>query len=103
MNTELTDPELMETELLILRNIHGQDSERLWSHQVTHSKIFERAFLGSVVKKPTADADEAMIPEGRPPEEGNSNPLQYSCLENTIDRGAWWASVHGVTKELNTT
>ena len=54
-----------------------------------------------MVKKPTADADEAMIPEGRPPEEGN--PLQYSCLENSMDRGAWWASVHGVTKELNTT
>ena len=30
--------------------------------------------------------------------EGNGNPLQYSCLENSIDRGAWWATVHGVTK-----
>ena len=30
--------------------------------------------------------------------ERNSNPLQYSCLENPMDRGAWWASVHGVTK-----
>ena len=29
---------------------------------------------------------------------GHSNPLQYSCLENPIDRGAWWAAVHGVTK-----
>ena len=29
---------------------------------------------------------------------GNGNPLQYSCLENPIDRGAWWATVHGVTK-----
>ena len=28
--------------------------------------------------------------------EGNGNPLQYSCLENTMDRGAWWAAVHGV-------
>ena len=33
---------------------------------------------------------------------GNGNPLQYSCLENPMDRGAWWAMVHGVT-ELNTT
>ena len=32
------------------------------------------------------------------PGEGNGNPLQYSCLENSIDRGAWWATVHGVTK-----
>ena len=32
---------------------------------------------------------------GRYPGEGNSNPLQYSCLENPMDRGAWWATVHG--------
>ena len=31
-------------------------------------------------------------------EEGNGNPLQYSCLENPMDRGAWWAAVHGVTQ-----
>ena len=30
--------------------------------------------------------------------EGNGNPLQYSCLENPMDRGAWWATVHGVAK-----
>ena len=35
---------------------------------------------------------------GRSPEEGNGNPLQYSCLENPMDRGAWWATVHGVAK-----
>ena len=35
---------------------------------------------------------------GRAPEEGNGDPLQYSCLENPMDRGAWWATVHGVTK-----
>ena len=34
--------------------------------------------------------------------EGNGNPLQYSCLENPMDRGAWWATVYGVT-ELHTT
>ena len=33
---------------------------------------------------------------GRYPGEGNGNPLQYSCLENSMDRGAWWAIVHGV-------
>ena len=33
-----------------------------------------------------------------PPGEGNGNPLQYSCLENPMDGGAWWATVHGVTK-----
>ena len=35
---------------------------------------------------------------GRSPGRGHSNPLQYSCLENPMDRGAWWAVVHGVTK-----
>ena len=35
---------------------------------------------------------------GRSPGEGNGNPLQYYCLENHLDRGVWWATVHGVTK-----
>ena len=35
---------------------------------------------------------------GRSPEGGNGYPLQYSCLENSMDGGAWWATVHGVTK-----
>ena len=34
---------------------------------------------------------------------GHGNPLQYSCLENPMDRGTWWATVHGVTKELDMT
>ena len=37
------------------------------------------------------------------PGEGNGHPLQYSCLGNPVDRGGWWATVHGVTKELDTT
>ena len=45
----------------------------------------------------TGDLDS--VPEsGRSPGEGNGNPLQYSCLENPMDRGAWWATVHGITK-----
>ena len=35
---------------------------------------------------------------GRSPREGNGWPLQYSCLENSMDRGAWWATVHGIAK-----
>ena len=43
--------------------------------------------------------DPGSIPEsGRSPREGNGNPLQYSCLENFMDRGAWWDTVHGVAK-----
>ena len=37
-----------------------------------------------------------------PPGGGNGNPLQDSCLENPTDRGVWWATVHGVTKEWDT-
>ena len=43
--------------------------------------------------------DAGSIPgSGRSPEGGNGNPLQYSCLDNSIDRGAWRATVHGVAK-----
>ena len=43
--------------------------------------------------------DPGSIPgSGRPPGEGNGTRLQYSCLENPTDKGAWWATVHGVTK-----
>ena len=55
---------------------------------------------GSVVKNPPASAgDTGSIPGlGRSPAEGNGNPLQYSCLENPMDRGVWQAAVYGVTK-----
>ena len=55
---------------------------------------------GLVVKNPVAKdpGDVGSIPgPGRSPE-GNGNPSQYSWLENPMDRGAWWATVHGVTK-----
>ena len=59
---------------------------------------------GSVVKNTPANAGDAgSIPVGRYPGEGNSNPLQYSCLGNPMGRGAWLATVHGVTKESHTT
>ena len=56
-----------------------------------------------MVKNPTANAGDirdagSISGLGRCPGEGNGNPLQYSCLENSMDRGAWWATVHGVTK-----
>ena len=53
-----------------------------------------------VVKTKFAKAsNRGSIPgSGRSPREGNGNPLQYSCLKNPIDRGAWWATVHGVPK-----
>ena len=47
--------------------------------------------------------DLGLIPGlGRSPGGGHGNPLQYSCLENPMDRGAWWATVHGVTQSDTT-
>ena len=59
---------------------------------------------GSVAKNLTANArDAGSIPgSGRSPGEGNGNPLQSSCLESPMDRGAWQATVHGVTKRDKT-
>ena len=53
-----------------------------------------------MLKNPPANALEGvLIPgSGRSPGEGNGNPLQYSCLENPMDRGVWWAIVHRVAK-----
>ena len=61
-----------------------------------------------MVKNPPANAGDARdagsLPgSGRSPGEGNGNPLQYCCLENPLDRGAWRATVHGIPKELHMT
>ena len=61
--------------------------------------------MAPVVKNLPASAggirDTGSIPgSGRSPGEGNGNPLQYSCLENPMDRGAWWATVHRAAKSI---
>ena len=61
---------------------------------------------GSVVESACSAgaAEEGLLPGlGRSPGRGNGNPLQCSCLENPTDRGALWATAHGVSKELDTT
>ena len=57
-----------------------------------------------MVKNLSANAgDLGLIPGlGQSPGEGNCKPLQYSCLGNSMDRGAWWAKVHGVTQSDTT-
>ena len=85
--------------------------EKLFANHISNkgliSKIFKEflefpgSFPGSSVGKESAcnAGDQGLIPgSGRSPREGNGNPLQYSCLENPVDRGAWWATVHGVTQ-----
>ena len=72
--------------------------DRTWVSRI----VGERFILpgGSEVKASVYNVgDLGLIPGlGRSPGEGNGNPLQYSCLENPMDGGAWWATVHGVTK-----
>ena len=72
----------------------------IWLHSTQLKTFIVRAFSllpgGSDGKESACNAgDPDLIPElGRCPEKGNGNPLQYSCLENTMDRGAWQAIVH---------
>ena len=67
--------------------------------------LFHDSPSGSVVKNLPANAgDLGSIPgSGRSPGEGNGNPFQYSCLGNSVDRGTWWAIVHGVANDFDTT
>ena len=66
---------------------------------------YKKLYMGfpgsSVVKNLPVNAGvmDSIPEQGRAPGEGNVNLLQYSCLGNTMNRGAWWATVHGVTKE----
>ena len=70
---------------------------------VGHILRTEASQVVLVVKNPTANAgdtrDSGSIPgSGRSPGGRHLNPIQYSCLENSMDRGAWWATVHRVAK-----
>ena len=70
-----------------------------WARDL-NKHFYQRQYAGSDGKESVCNAgDLASIPGlGRSTGEGNGNPLQYSCLENSMDRGAWRATVHGVTK-----
>ena len=60
--------------------------------------------LPAVQETSCSIGDQGSLPgSGSSPGEGNGNPLQYSCLENSMDRGAWWATVHGVAKSPDMT
>ena len=66
--------------------------------------VFRKGSPGSSDSKASAYnvGDLGLIPgSGRSPEVGKGNPLQYPCLGNPMDRGAWWATVHAVAKELD--
>ena len=61
--------------------------------------IFPTSLVTQTVESTCSTGDPGLIPGlGRSPGEGNGNPLQYTCLENSMDGGGWWATVHGVAK-----
>ena len=67
--------------------------------EIFTSSNYLRVFPGGSAVKNLPALQEGLISgSGRSSGEGNDNPLQYSCLGNPIDRGAWWATVHGVTR-----
>ena len=74
----------------------SRDRRRLWGVMDVFSGVLR--WLSN--KESACNAgDPSLIPgSGRSSGEGNGNPFQYSCLENPMDRGAWWATVHGVAK-----
>ena len=69
-------------------------------HPYTALKVLLTVPGGSDDKESACNAGDpgSISISGRFPGDGNSNPLQYSCLGNLMDRGAWWATVHGVPK-----
>ena len=88
-----------------LKDLNLFSEEQLWaeSQHIFLKDFLEYSCLGTVVKNSPAHAGDArdmgLIPgSGRSLGGGNGNPLQYSCLENSMDREAWWATVHGVTR-----
>ena len=71
-----------------------------WNLKLKQAKPLEGFPGSSAGKESTCNAgNPGSIPGlGRSPGEGNGNPLQYSCLENSMDRGSWWVAIHVVTK-----
>ena len=82
----------------------SQIDRRMWLHLHEVPSKEQGVLVVKILAASAGDGrDAGSIPElGRSPGGGHGNPLQHSCLENPMDRGAWWAAVHGVT-ELDTT
>ena len=88
------------------KGIHCTNRDVIFcSFFLKHKVILQAGFPGGSAGKESAcnAADLGSIPGlGRSPGEGKGYPFQYSCLKNPMDRGAWWATVHGVTESDTT-
>ena len=64
-----------------------------------YHQFISKTWVSQVSQMVKNAGDRGSVPGlGRSPGEENGNPLQYSCLENSMDKGVWWATVHGVKK-----
>ena len=104
------DARVLEWVAISFSRVHRVSQKQAWLKGLwAHTKWLRRASqVMLVVKKPPVSVgdpgDLGLIPgSGRSSGEGNGYALQYSCLENSMNRGVWWAIVHGVSKESNTT
>ena len=75
-------------------------TERFWNSQLSTLNFWASLMAQTVKNEGDLDSNPG---SGKSPGEGNGHPLQYSGLENSVDRGAWQATVHGVAKELDKT
>ena len=92
--TDSMDMSLSELRELVM----DRDAWRAVIHGVAKSRT-RLSHLTELKESVYSAGDPDSIPEsGRSPGDGNGNPLHYSCLKNSMDRGAWWARVHGVAK-----
>ena len=83
----------------LVRELDPTCCNKRWKILLATTKTQHSHVSKYIFKNYPNTGDVGQIPElGRSPGEGNSNPLQYSCLENSMDRGAWWVAVHGVKK-----
>ena len=86
--------------LLLHHNLKASVLQRsaFFMVQFSHPYMTIGKTMAQIVEVSACNAgDLSLVPgSGRSPGEGNGNPLQYSCLENSMDGGAWWATVHGV-------
>ena len=96
----------MHTTTRTSRLLRDHQSGQCLHVKATHNRaqdlVYAKDFPGGSdgIESACNAGDLGSIPgSGRSPGEGNDNPLQYSCLENPMDRGVWWATVYGVAKE----
>ena len=99
MVPRVTESEVTET-TWHARMRTGSNGRFIFSFVRNLHTVLCASLVAQAVKEPACNVgDLGLIPElGRSLGEGNVNPLQYSCLENPMDKGAWWARVHGVAK-----